>query len=241
MPATPATSKTTRDTDERAVEKLEATAAESLAQLPSRRTLRRLWPKMAAIYGHRWTASFGEAVENDAGELTVAGETWQKGLAGLCRAQLTAGVNAALFSANPWPPTLPEFRALCLGIPPLAAVRALLARPDLQPKADRPFFRLVWRFIDARRLAEADGQWADRIVADAYDLARRYRMALGELPEEPVAAVGFERKRERPTRASQDVEDAYMHRIAETIGMTIAPDGQLIEAENESEPGDDDE
>lgn len=206
----------------------EEKAAEALAQLPSRRTLRALWSKMAGIYGSRWTSAFGDACENSDGELTDAGTLWQKGLGGLSRAELTHGISEALFSADPWPPTLPQFRAMCLGIPTLAAVRTLLAKSDMQSRADRPFFRLVWRFIDAHRLAEADVKAADKIVKDAYELARRYRMALGELPKAPVAEIGFDSEKPAPIRASQEFSRPYMDRIAERMGLVFGPDGKLM-------------
>ncbi len=61
------------------------------------------------MYGHRWTSNYG--VEDDG--------TWQKGLAGLTAAQIGAGLVKCLNRAprpdeNDWPPTLAEFRAMCL-------------------------------------------------------------------------------------------------------------------------------
>ena len=40
-----------------------------------------------------------------------AGAAWRSG------PQLAAGLSACIASADPWPPTLPDFRARCLGIP----------------------------------------------------------------------------------------------------------------------------
>jgi len=61
------------------------------------------------IYGHRWKANFG---------LTDDG-TWRLGLSGITPAQLAAGL-AKCVDRKPapgeedWPPTLSEFRTLCL-------------------------------------------------------------------------------------------------------------------------------
>ncbi|MFA4660196.1 hypothetical protein P2A10_17530, partial [Xanthomonas perforans] len=71
---------------------------------------------MAEIYGTRWTSGFG------ADPSTGAGSTWAKGLAGVTAQQLGAGLTACIAAADPWPPTLPEFRARCLGVPSLAQV-----------------------------------------------------------------------------------------------------------------------
>ncbi len=84
---------------------------------------------MARIYGHRWTSAFGATDDS----------TWLRGLRGLTPAQVGRGLSrCATHRADGWPPTLPEFRALCtpmaedLGLPtPDAAYReAALADKD---------------------------------------------------------------------------------------------------------------
>ena len=77
----------------------------------------RLWSRMAEVYGQKWTSAFGVDAT------TGAGATWAKGLAGISAAQIGAGIAAAMSSADPWPPSLPQFRALCLGIPDFAVVQ----------------------------------------------------------------------------------------------------------------------
>ena len=61
------------------------------------------------MYGHRWTSNYG--VEDDG--------TWRKGLAGLTREQIGAGLVKCLErkpapGEEDWPPTLNEFRAMCI-------------------------------------------------------------------------------------------------------------------------------
>lgn len=78
----------------------------------------RLWDRMAAIYGHRWTSSYGTCS-------STAFSVWLRGLADIDPKQLGAGLAKCLERrdikdagrVDPWPPTLPEFRALCLPSP----------------------------------------------------------------------------------------------------------------------------
>ena len=66
-----------------------------------------LWSKMARIYGHKWLTTFGERDDG----------TWLQGLTGLLPDELAQGLRACLTRADEWPPTLPEFRRVCLGFP----------------------------------------------------------------------------------------------------------------------------
>lgn len=212
-------------------------------ETPSRRVLRSLWSKLAGIYGARFTSAFGHSPEHlengkhhKAGELTDAGAMWEKGLAGLTPGDIRHGLGRALVSAEPWPPTLPEFRALCLGIPPQDQVLLVLAKPNLQTDDMARFCRLVWRFIDAHRLALADSWDAERHVRAAYDLAKEYRMQLGELPEAPAALIGYQ-KRPRPTRASRETAEVHTRRLAEILHLdptTLRPREDDAQSEDES-------
>lgn len=135
-----------------------------------------LWIAMADIYGHKWTSAYG--VDAAKG----AGSTWAAGLADLTRRHFAAGIDACRVSADPWPPTLPQFRAMCLGIPSLAAVK-------LDRDKATPFARLVWQHLDGYRMRQASADAADRMLREAYELAREHVMRGGALPGEPVAAI----------------------------------------------------
>lgn len=73
---------------------------------------------MTELYGHKWTSVHGESDTSD---------TWGKVLYGVSREQLAAGMQACARSSDAWPPSAPEFRALCeagvssLGIPTVDA------------------------------------------------------------------------------------------------------------------------
>lgn len=141
----------------------------------------RLWTRMTEIYNHRWTSANGEDPRGS------AGQTWAKGLAGLTPQQIGSGLEAAIARGDGWPPTLPEFRGLCLGIPEFAKVNHELL---CVLNADRtPFARLVWSFIDGYAHRHAAARDAERMRRDAYEQACDHVMRGGELPAEPVAAV----------------------------------------------------
>lgn len=61
--------------------------------------------KMSEIYGHRWTASFGVSFNQD--------HAWASALSGVTGQQLAVGLMAVIASGEKWPPSAPEFRALC--------------------------------------------------------------------------------------------------------------------------------
>lgn len=63
-----------------------------------------LWKRMAMIYGHKWVSSYGEADDG----------TWLSGLHDVTTEQVGAGLEKCRTSTDPWPPTLPQFRAMCL-------------------------------------------------------------------------------------------------------------------------------
>lgn len=165
---------------------------------------RTLWVRMAEIYGHRWTSSYGDSTEQDG-----AAGTWAKGLAGLTPAQVADGLRACVVRSDPWPPTLPEFRALCLAIPSLAETDAEVAayiaasqRTGATATLSR-FGRLALEFLDSYRWRHAQEDKADRLMRDAYEQAREHVMRGGELPEEPVALIEQE---ENPVKNPVDPE-----------------------------------
>lgn len=190
------------------------------------RILRQLWSKMAGIYGTKWTSAYGDAPEHlddgphhRAGELTDAGTVWAQGLAGVTPKEVATGLRTALLSADPWPPTLPAFRAMCLRIPTLAQVQLVLARRQDLGEPVAAFCRLVWRFMDAYRFARSDTTTADRILRDAYQLAREYRMQLGDLPPAPAGTLAHT-KPSPPTRASEEVAAEHLRRLGELLHVS---------------------
>ena len=129
-----------------------------------RKRMGTLWVAMIEIFGYRWTNAFGvDAAQG-------AGATWAKGLHDLSDRQIGEGLAAMVATADDWPPSLPAFRKLCLGIPSLGAVQFELATPSRRETAS-PFSCLVWSLIDHYRFANASVMIADRLLRDAYHLA----------------------------------------------------------------------
>lgn len=152
--------------------------------------MQQLWLRMAEIYGVRWTSSYGDDPSKG------AAQTWAKGLAGLSGDQLARGLSSCIASAEPWPPTLPEFRMHCVGIPPLAAVRADIGKQD-------GFTRLVWQHLDGHRYRHASSDQADKLLREAYEQAKEFVMRGGDLPPPPAGEIEQEQKPNVPATKEQ--------------------------------------
>lgn len=178
--------------------------------------MRHLWLRMTEIYGHKWTSAYGEDAESG------AGETWAIGLAGLTARDVNTGLSAAIVSTDPWPPTLPMFRAMCLSLPSLAAV-TLAIRTRSTPTA---FIRLMWQYLDAYRLRAVDADKADRMVRDAYGLAREHVMQGRLLPPDPAAEIQHQKPEFKP--APPEVAERHLAEIAERLRVS-EPEPEMVE------------
>lgn len=183
--------------------------------------LAEIWVRMLAIYGHRWESAYGRTPDG------LTGETWAAGLQGIEPRGIAQGFGACLRSADGWPPTLPEFRAMCLGIPPMALVKAQLKPGNPNPS---PFVRLVWQNLDSWAFKHADTDRAERMLRDAYELAKTHLMAGGSLDGE--VAGQLEQDDLPPyVPAPPEVAKRHMSEIADLLGMgdgdTIRPDTSL--------------
>ena len=74
--------------------------------LISAKHISRLWILMTEMYGHKWLKSFGE---QDQG-------TWLRVLGNVTVEQMRRGIEIIANSGSEWPPSLPEFKAMCLGM-----------------------------------------------------------------------------------------------------------------------------
>jgi len=77
---------------------------------------------MAEIYGHKWVSAHGASDINN---------TWLAGLEDLLPKSIGVGLTACIKRSDPWPPSLPEFRSLCLGLPGESIAIAKAMRGDL--------------------------------------------------------------------------------------------------------------
>lgn len=136
---------------------------------------------MGLIYGHRWASAMRETATDE------AAACWLEGLAGVTQHQVAAGIRALRRGEGPrdgWPPTLPQFRELCLGVPSLAEAKA---RIGVAARDRSAFDRLVWHYLDAYRFRRADQESAERLIRDAYDQARAHVLRLDPMPPESQA------------------------------------------------------
>lgn len=178
--------------------------------------MRTLWVRMAEIYGFKWSSAYGENPN------VGAAVTWAKGLAGLSGRQLADGLAACIASAEPWPPTLPQFRMMCLGIPPFDAVRADTGKQD-------GFTRLVWQYLDGHRYRMASADKADKLLLAAYSRAKEAVMRGAELPRAPEAHISHEVA--RPAPATRDQVARHMDDIARELGIGMAADPHVAAQE----------
>jgi hypothetical protein len=165
---------------------------------------------MAAIYGFRWTSAYGEDAN------TIAGREWAVGLATMTLDQIKRGIDACNDGHGPedgWPPTLPQFRELCLGLPTVAEIRAEIAKRDGERS---PFGLLVSRkMTDPWAYRQADARTSERMLAEAYAAARAHVLAGGELPV-ILPALPDQTDRE-PTPASPEVAAAALAAVREML------------------------
>jgi hypothetical protein len=145
---------------------------------PSQSLLDQFWVRMGALFGHTWASQYGTAPDG------VAADTWATALSGVTPAQIARGMRETLALGNDFPPSAPRFRALCFGVPSLATVALEITRRERSP-----FTRLVWANLDSYLFTHADQRTSERLLKDAYGLAREHVMRGGALPEAPVAEV----------------------------------------------------
>ena len=80
----------------------------SEAMTASVRLMEKLWELMTSMYGHKWTSVHG---------LDDADGIWSKVLGGITGAQIAKGMQQCLDQGMKWPPSAPEFRAMCDCVP----------------------------------------------------------------------------------------------------------------------------
>src|SRR3569833_1261277 len=115
------------------------------------RHLTTLWTRMEEIYPHRWSATLGAPGSS-------AFRTWRRALADLSVAQLARGVAACICRSDPWPPSLPEFRTLCLGDAPSLGL----------PDEEGPHLELT---TGSGRPTAAQRAWLDALTREGYRAA----------------------------------------------------------------------
>lgn len=180
--------------------------------------LRRLWERMIAAYPHRWAPTMGESPQHPAtlpdgsphpyaGQLTVAGDTWARGLAGMTGEQMARGLESCVNSGKEWPPSLTEFKMRALDIPSFAEVAADSARENARRM---PFTLAVFQRIDPWSYRHAPELVAEKLLKRAYDDTVEAVMRGEPLPE-PLPEV--EHKPAPPKPSNPDVARTAIEQI----------------------------
>ena len=74
-----------------------------------------VWEKLTAFFGEKWTRSHG----------THDDSTWATVLTGVTGQQIANGLQECVKQGLKWPPSAPEFRAMCLGEKELSEVEKM--------------------------------------------------------------------------------------------------------------------
>jgi len=147
----------------------------------SERTMADLWRRMTRIFGHRWTSAYGEMDDS----------TWQRGLRGLTPSQIGYGLTACIRRAEPWPPTLPEFRSLCtpsaedLGLPGLDAAYREAANADAGHAWSHPAVYVAAQAVGMFELRNLTQDKSRPLFERAYGIVCKRALA-GEVLTAPV-------------------------------------------------------
>lgn len=161
-----------------------------------------VWRRMTGRYGYKWTSCYGERVDS------ATALEWQRELEQFNRDDIDDAIAACATTGDPWPPSLPEFKSYCYGIPTLNSVKVDLTTRKLG------FTRLVWKYLDASAMGRVDQNRADALVKSAYDYAREKRMYGEPLPMPDVMV-----RDPKPVKQPNDPE--HVRKTQEAIAQTL--------------------
>ncbi len=134
---------------------------------------------MISIYGHKWTSHLGNTADDGAGMLSDTAKTWRNYLAGVTQENLKTGFDNLVLRQHDWPPSLPEFRGMCLSrstdkVPGIDQVIATLVtvagkKGSIVDRYKHPLIFAIGQQIDMHGLRVARQQDAKRLVKAVYD------------------------------------------------------------------------
>ena len=112
---------------------VQSSRANVSTNVQSGQVMDRIWLRMTEVFGHRWISAWGESSNPD-GTLTSTAVTWAQGLSRFSLDEIRQGLEKMVEKWTYWPPTLPEFMALCK--PKRTAPYHKMARTLPQPEVD---------------------------------------------------------------------------------------------------------
>ena len=142
------------------------------------------------MFGHRWTASFGETTDPDG--------VWFRCLQDLTGQEIANGLNAVARSGMDWPPAAPQFREMCVNhaISNLkSADEAYLEISKFVRGGSRDYSLLspatyfAYRNLDVWNWRTMNVEKAERAFKTAYKLAIDHARNGGEFPDVPTAGI----------------------------------------------------
>lgn len=173
----------------------------------------RLHERMSEIYGHRWTSAYTRE----------SLDTWAKGLGDMTVDQIKRGVEACIAGAHAWPPTLPEFRDLCLTIPGLPSsdeaweeAKALAAKWKPSHECSHP---VIWHAYTESNLSDVDEEVGRKRFLRNYQIAMR-----AHSKGEPMRAIPLALPRQSvvpPTPEEIAARAAYAAEKLASVGIKV--------------------
>lgn len=176
--------------------------------------LENFWLRMAGMFGHTWASQYGD---NPSG---IGADTWSAALADISPMQIAHGLRETLATGAEFPPSAPRFRAMCLSVPSLASVKY-----TIRTKQYDRFVALVMQHLDMYTFTRADQRSADRLLREAYEVARDHVMRGGDLPPIPMGHVEGP-KESKPVRAAPEVARPYVETLAKLLAEAEAAEPQ---------------
>ena len=176
--------------------------------------LENFWLRMSAMFGHTWASQYGDNPQG------IGGDTWSAALADVSPMQIANGLRECLKSGAEFPPSAPRFRAMCFAIPALASVRY-----DMRTNQYDRFTALVHSKLDTYIFTRSDQKTADRLLKEAYEVARDFVMSGGAMPAEPAGHLEAP-KVEKPVRAAPEVARPYVEELSKLLGEDHAPESE---------------
>lgn len=179
--------------------------------------LDKLWTKMTEMYGHRWTGSVGVSADQD--------HAWASVLGGLNGQQIANGLGVLVERARTdegWPPSAPEFRAMCLHVPGLPSAVAAWHQA-LEARYTHDAVKVAAKLTGVFDLQSA--RLNDRGLQQIFD--RNYRIVCQRaqngqpLESEVHIGIGHDSQKTEAERA-QEYAEQQLHKRIEEQGIPTA-------------------
>ena len=186
-----------------------------------------VWARMQSLFAHKWTSAMGEHpwVHDGDGTRRGPGLEWQRGLAGLDEGAIERGL-ARCRQARSWPPSLGEFRDLCLpdpaeyGLPDEEGAfeeAARNANPSMPASWSHDCVIVAFRRV-GREILRGDARQARKAWAKVWRQVVREWMD-GRIEAEAEAALPPPGKSSAPRKGSKEAAQHGTDAMRRALGM----------------------